>query len=253
MKLRKKEWPKRTKRMAVCTILAVLLFLCAAAVLTVLKKIKINPYLVGKYPIQGVDVSHYQGEIEWEQFREQGIDFAFIKATEGSSFVDERYETNWENARAAGLYVGAYHFFSFDSPASSQAEHFIATVGDLSGTLPPTVDIEYYGNKLQNPPEKEQVVSQLQELLSALEEKYGVKPVIYTTYTVYNKYIRNEFEDYPLWIRNVYYSPGDIGRQWIFWQYSDTGTLLGTSGEEKYVDLNVFYEDQKELEKLLVP
>ena len=172
--------------MTVCAILAVLLLLCAAAVLTVLKIININPYLVGDYPL-------HQGEIEWEQFKERGIDFAFIKATEGSGFVDERYKTNWEDARAAGLYVGAYHFFSFDSPASVQADHFIATVGDMSGALPPTVDIEYYGDKSENPPEKEQVVSQLQELLSALEEEYGVKPIIYTTYTVYNKYIRTEF------------------------------------------------------------
>ncbi len=251
--MRKRECSKKRKCVAVCAILAVFLLLCVAAILIAFKKIKVNSYFADQYPMRGVDVSHYQGEIEWELFREQGISFAFIKATEGSSFVDERYETNWENARAAGLYVGAYHFFSFDSPASAQAEHFIATVGDLSGTLPPTVDIEYYGDKSKNPPEKEQVVSQLQELLSALEEEYGVKPIIYTTYTVYNKYIRDGFEDYPLWIRNVYYPPGDIGRQWTFWQYSDTGTLRGTSGEEKYVDLNVFYEEQKELEKLPVP
>lgn len=93
----------------------------------------------------------------------------------------------------------------------------------------------------------------MRELLYALEKEYGVKPIVYTTYTVYNKYIRGEFEDYPLWIRNVYYPPADIGRQWSFWQYSDTGTLSGTFGEEKYVDLNIFREDWEELEKLLVP
>lgn len=245
--------PKRRRRVIVCVIFAAVLLLCVTAVLIVMKKININRYLVGKYSMRGVDVSHYQGEIDWKHFREQGVDFAFIKATEGSSYVDERYGENWENAKAEGLYVGVYHFFSFDSPAAAQAEHFISVAGDLSGALPPVVDIEYYGDKRANPPEKDRVISRLQELLDALEREYGVKPVIYTTYTVYNKYIRNEFDAYPLWIRNVYYPPVDIGRQWTFWQYSDTGTIGGTSGEEKYVDLNVFREGKEELEKQLVP
>lgn len=244
---------KKGKRVIVSVILAALLLLCVTVVLLLLKKVNINQYLAAGYSVGGVDVSHYQGEIDWRQIREQGIDFAFIKATEGSSYVDERYEENRENAREAGLYIGAYHFFSFDSPAAAQAEHFIATAGDLSGALPPVVDIEYYGDKRKNPPEKAQVVSELQELLDALEKEYGVKPVIYTTYTVYNKYIRKEFQEYPLWIRNVYYPPVDIGREWNFWQYSDTGELKGTKGEEKYVDLNVFRESREELEKLLIP
>lgn len=247
------EHSKRGKRVIICVISAVLLPVCVTAVLLALKKININQYLVAGYPLRGVDVSHYQGEIDWQQIREQGVDFAFIKVTEGSSYVDERYEENRENAREAGLYIGAYHFFSFDSPAASQAEHFIATAGDLSGALPPVVDIEYYGDKRENPPEKAQVVSGLQELLDALETEYGVKPVIYTTYTVYNEYIRNGFQEYPLWIRNVYYPPADIGREWTFWQYSDTGELKGTAGEEKFLDLNVFRKGREELEKLLIP
>ena len=251
--VKQKGHAKKGKRRAARIIFAAVLLLCAAAVLTALKIIHINPYFAAQYPVWGVDVSHYQGEIDWEQFKRQGVQFAFIKATEGSGFVDDRYASNRESAGAAGIYVGAYHFFSFDSPASSQAEHFISTVGDLGGALPPAVDIEYYGDKQDNPPPKEQVVSQLRELLYALEKEYDVKPIVYTTYTIYNKYIRGEFEDYPLWIRNVYYPPADIGRQWSFWQYSDTGTLSGTFGEEKYVDLNVFREDREELEKLLVP
>ncbi len=83
--IEKKKYSKRINNMTICAILAVFLLLCVA-VLIMLKKININPSFVGEYPIRGVDVSHYQGEIEWEQFREQGIDFAFIKATEGSSF-----------------------------------------------------------------------------------------------------------------------------------------------------------------------
>ena len=248
-----KEDSGSMKQKAVRLIFTVLLLLCVLAILTATKRININQYLVGGYSVKGVDVSHYQGEIDWEHFREQGIDFAFIKATEGSSLVDERFEENREGAKAAGLYAGAYHFFSFDSAGAAQAEQYIRTVGDLSGSLPPVVDIEYYGDKRKNPPEKAYVVSRLRELLEALEEEYGVKPIIYTTYTVYNRYIRNAFQEYPLWIRNVYYPPGDIGRQWTFWQYCDTGALGGTAGGEKFVDLNVFRESREDLLKMLVP
>ncbi|MCM1558695.1 MAG: hypothetical protein NC123_04005 [Butyrivibrio sp.] len=248
-----KQHPAKKRRRVVCITLGALLLVCVTAGLILLKKININQYFLAGYPVRGVDVSHYQGEIHWRQMKEQGVDFAFIKATEGSSYVDERYEENRENAQAAGIYVGVYHFFSFDSPPASQAAHFIATAGDMSGLLPPVVDIEYYGDKQHNPPEKAEAVSGLQELLDALEQEYGVKPIIYTTYTVYNKYIRGGFEAYPLWIRNVYYPPVDIGRQWTFWQYSDTGRLQGTGGEEKYVDMNVFRESREELEALLIP
>lgn len=244
---------KRRRCAVYCIMLTALLCICMIVGLVALKKVNINQYLISGYPVRGVDVSHYQGEIDWQQFKEQGIDFAFIKATEGSGYVDGKYRENWENARAAELYIGAYHFFSFDSPPASQAENFISAAGDLNGALPPVVDIEYYGDKRENPPEKQEVVSRLCELLDALETEYGVKPIIYTTYPVYNRYIRNEFQEYPLWIRNVYCPPVDIGRQWTFWQYSDTGELQGTAGEEKYVDLNVFLKDREELEKLLIP
>ncbi len=242
----------KKKKIKICILSAILLLLCATAVLVALKKINLNQYLLASYSLRGVDVSHYQGEIDWKYFREQGIDFAFIKATEGSGYVDEKFAENRKNAEAAGLYVSAYHFFSFDSPASVQAEHYISTVGDLTGALAPAVDIEYYGDKRENKPEKSRVVSQLQELLDILEERYGEKPVIYTTYAVYNRYIRNEFDAYPLWIRNVYYPPLDIGREWDFWQYSDTGAIGGTSGVEKYVDLNVFRGSREELEDLFI-
>lgn len=175
--------------------------------------------------------------------------FAYIKATEGSSYKDKKFRKNWKNAQSASILVGAYHFFSFDSPANTQAEHFIKTVGSLSEKLAPMIDVEYYADKEKNPPDKEWLVSQLQEFLNILEAEYGIKPVIYTTYKVYYKYIKDEFTQYPLWIRNVYYSPFDIDRQWQFWQYSDIGDIEGIKGG---VDLDVFKGTAKELEKFIV-
>lgn len=106
-----KEHSDSMKQKAVRLIFTVLLLLCVLAILTATKRININQYLVGGYSVKGVDVSHYQGEIDWEHFREQGIDFAFIKATEGSSLVDERFEENREGAKAAGLYAGAFRLW----------------------------------------------------------------------------------------------------------------------------------------------
>ncbi len=243
---------KKKKRYALILMLAVL-FAVFSGILLINKIIKINPFFARRYEMRGVDVSHYQGTIDWEKLAEQDLDFAFIKATEGSSYLDECFYDNWRAAGKTELYIGAYHFFSFDSEGRKQAEFFIDTVGNLEGKLPPVIDVEFYGDKAYNPPEKEEVVTQLGEMLSALEEHYQVKPIIYTTYTVYNEYIRGEFQEYPLWIRNVYYPPDVTLRgEWSFWQYMDTAVLAGYAGTEKYIDLNVFRGAKEELEMLLV-
>lgn len=235
--------------MAAAVFLAFAFFLC----LVFLKKIKINSWFANYHDVHGIDISHYQGETDWEKIQGQNLDFAFIKATEGSSHVDECFYDNWKGACQTDLYVGAYHFFSFDSEAESQAQLYIDTVGGLSGKLAPVIDVEYYGNKEKNPPDKEEVAGQLGRLLAILEEHYHMKPVIYTTYKVYHRYIRDEFGDYPLWIRNVYYPPDiDIGKGWTFWQYTDTAVLEGYKGDEKYIDKNVFCGDLEDLKKLIV-
>ena len=225
-------------------------FICGVLILT--NKGVLNLLVSRNYPVQGVDVSHYQGKIDWEKFREQQVVFAFIKATEGSSHTDEYFADNWENAKTAGIVAGAYHFFSFDSPASTQAEHYIETVGDLSGRMLPVVDVEYYGNKKQNLPDVREVQKSLDEMLTILEHHYGYKPMVYTTYSFYQEYIKEMFEDHPLWIRNVYYPPIDIGREWQFWQYSDQGKLEGMSGPEPCIDFNVFVGDFENFEDYVV-
>ena len=224
-----------------------------SVVMTVNKKIKINPVFAGNYELHGVDVSHYQGRIDWSKLAQQNVDFAFIKATEGSSYLDECFFDNWEAAEKTDLYIGAYHFFSFDSEGEKQAEFYIETVGNLSEKLAPAVDVEFYGDKESNPPAKAEVVAELKKMLTALEDYYQVKPVIYSTYTVYNKYIKGEFEEYPLWIRNVYYPPvGNLGNRWTFWQYTDTAVLDGYEGTEKYIDMNAFKGTASELNELVV-
>lgn len=247
--LMKGSWKKRA--IGIVCICALACALIIGLILT--KRLNINILFAQSYSLRGVDVSHYQGDIDWVKIQNQNVDFAFIKATEGSSHVDECFYDNWQAAAETELLVGAYHFFSFDSDAETQAELFINTVGNMSGKITPVIDIEYYGDKSQNPPDKEQVDEQFGKMLDILEEHYHTKPIIYTTYKVYRRYIKGRFNDYPLWIRNVYYPPGpEIEVDWTFWQYTDTAQLDGYNGDEKYIDMNVFYGSMEELEKLIV-
>ncbi len=199
------------------------------------------------YPVRGVDVSAYQGEIDWAALSNEGIQFAFIKATEGSSFVDKRFSYNWEQAHMTNLRVGAYHFFSFDSTGVAQAEHYIGTVPRVDGMLPPVVDLELYGRYRSAPPSKAEAVARLEALLTALEDHYGVRPIIYVTHETYDLYLKDAKGSYDIWIRNVMFYPYlSDRRDWTFWQYSNRGRLDGYKGVETFIDLNVFHGTAEE-------
>ena len=218
------------------------------------KKIFLNNWFVDeKNSTVGVDVSAHQAEIDMNTLKEQNIEFIYIKATEGSTWQDDRFADNWENAKKAGLLSGAYHFFSYDSEGRSQAENFIKTVGpDLKGRLLPVVDVEYYGDKEQNPPEKTEVVKELRIYLKMIEDEYGVKPLIYTRSDIYEKYLKGEFDEYKKWMSSVYTPLGwNYKDDWYIWQYLNRGELAGYTGGEKYIDLNVLNKDKK-IEDLII-
>lgn len=203
-----------------------------------------------QYPVKGVDVSSYQGTIDWQVLAGQGIDFAFIKATEGSSHVDSFFAINYENAKKTNLRIGAYHFFSYDSSGATQAELFIANVAPYDNMLPPVVDVEFYGDKEKNLPDKEATHRELTDLLLKLEEHYGFKPIIYATEKSYRLYIENAFEGYDIWIRNVITSPNlSDDRSWTFWQYTNRDKLEGYSGKEQYIDMNVYNGSKEQFDK----
>ena len=241
---------KRKKYTVIAAGVTVLLCAAAAALVYAVYYgyYHVNGFRAAKYPIHGVDVSHYQGEIEWSVLAAQDIQFAYIKATEGSTHVDECFEGNYREARQTGLKVGVYHFFSFDSSGASQAENFIKTVEAFDGMLPPVVDVEFYGNKETNPPDPKEVCPQLQAYLDAVEKAYDLRPVIYATYESWDLYIDSKFDDYPVWIRDIWNQPRD-SIDWTLWQYTNRGRLKGFSGVEPYVDLNVFMGTAEEWEQ----
>ncbi|WP_243152140.1 GH25 family lysozyme [Pseudoflavonifractor sp. 524-17] len=192
-----------------------------------------------RWQVFGVDVSTYQGAVDWPVLAGQGVDFAFIKATEGSGLQDVRFSENWSGALAAGVRPGAYHFFSYDSPGERQADNFIAAVPLTPGALPPVIDLEFYGKYLQTPPDPALVKSILDPLLARLEDYYGTKPILYATYRSYQLYLTGaEYRDYPLWISSPVVAP--LLHRWTFWQYSHTARLEGYDGRQPLIDLNVF-------------
>lgn len=206
--------------------------------------IQLNQPSAEVYPVRGVDVSHYQGSIDWDALQTQGICFAFIKATEGSSHVDGNFQSNWDNIARTDLRAGAYHFFSFESSGSTQAENFIRTVCAVEHMLPPVVDVEPYGDfkTLNDIPD---AIDEMRVWLRAIEAEYGMKPIIYTSVKFYEEGIGAEFSDYDIWIRSVYRKPSPFIR-WIFWQYADRMRLHGYDGSERFIDMNVFHGSMEE-------
>ncbi len=248
---------QKKKRRRLWPVLILLIALGAVCVhgcrLVRQKKILVNRWFVSAGDVTGVDVSRYQADIDMDLLARQGVQFIYIKATEGSSHEDERFAENWEKAGKADLLRGAYHFFSFDSPGADQARHFIDVVGDLSGSLIPVVDVEYYGNKSADPPEKGTVIRELQSFLDTLEEEYGVRPMIYTNVRIRDAFLLDAFDGYHFWCRSVLFPPFFGGwRSWTVWQYSDRGELDGYSGGERYIDLDVLRRGVA-MEDLTVP
>lgn len=244
----------KSKKYKIIVPLAVI-FMAAAVTLFILiwnGVIILNEGRAGKYPVRGVDVSWYQGDIDWETLAENDIKFVFIKATEGSTYVDDKFSYNFNEAQKTSLAVGAYHFFSYDSGGKTQAENFINTVTPFEGMLPPVIDLEFYGDKGSNPPEREHVDEQLKIMLDMLETYYGQKPIIYATERSYRLYLSGDYEEYDIWIRNVITEPSlSDGREWTFWQYTDREVLDGYIGDEEHIDVNVFNGSLEEFEAYL--
>lgn len=241
--MKKSRWYRRLIPAGIC---AFLIFFSAGVVLW-------NQPPSWKYPVRGVDVSSYQGLIDWDVLASQGIDFAFIKATEGSSFTDPRFVDNIRDAQQTGLRIGAYHFFSYDSGGRTQAANYIAAVERFDRMLPPVVDVEFYGDKERHPPDKAAVRAELQEMLHLLEEHYGLRPILYSTGKAYRLYLADDFAGYDIWIRDILTTPHlPDGRSWTFWQYTDRARLKGYHGKEDHIDVNVFHGSREEFEKYAV-
>ena len=202
------------------------------------------------YQIHGIDVSRYQETINWKEVKDMDVEgikigFAFIKATEGVGNVDNQFRRNWLNAEEQNICKGAYHFFIAGRSGKRQASNFIEIVNLKTGDLPPVIDIEKsFG---VSPTE---IKKEVLEWLTIVQKYYGVKPLIYTNIDFYNKYLQNDFEDYPIWIAH-YLQPikPRIDHKWFFWQHSESGRVNGIKAP---VDFNVFYGDSSDFKQFLI-
>lgn len=191
-------------------------------------------------PVHGVDVSRWQGEIDWAKLRSQGANFAYIKATDGGDHLDPMFRKNWRAAEAAGLKRGAYHFFYWCRTAGEQADWFIRNVPRVEGALPPVIDVEWNGeSRCRKRPSRAKVLEKMQVFMDKLEAHYGQRPIIYTAPDFYADNLKGQFLDYPFWLRSVAAHPSKRypGRKWVFWQYSGSGLSHGVRGK---IDLNAF-------------
>ncbi|MDH5654969.1 MAG: glycoside hydrolase family 25 protein [Spirochaetia bacterium] len=193
-----------------------------------------------EFPVQGIDVSNHQGEIDWKKVKEENIQFAYIKATEGGDFTDKRFQYNWKEAGENGITVGAYHYFTLCRSGKDQAEHFISVVPVNIPSLPPAIDLEFTGN-CSGRPDSYDFNQELNIFFHLVQDHYKRKPVIYTTYEFYDMYDISKYTEL-LWIRDIFSYP-DSDFTWIFWQYSNRERINGILG---YVDGNVFQGTEAE-------
>ena len=199
--------------------------------------------------VKGVDVSEHQGTIDVEALSGAGVEFVYAKSTEGANHVDSQFAATCQQASGSSVALGAYHFFSFDSAGDAQASNFITSAKsawDNSSirSLRPAVDVEWYGDKKQNPPEAEDVRRELRSFVEAVEDACGHKPLIYTGNDIYDRYLRGFFDDCDLWISCRKWPAWVEWPQggWMVWQYSDVGKVAGAANEAGYVDLDVLAE-----------
>ena len=194
------------------------------------------------HPLRGIDVSHHQGVIDWGRVAKSDVAFAILKATEGGDYVDETFARNLAGARAAGLVVGAYHFFTFCRPGAEQAANFLSVVPRNKAMLPPVVDIEFVGNCGARPTVAD-LQRELMAFLTPVEAAFGRPAIIYVVDAAaqYQAAIPNR----PRWVRSLGRPPGN--GDWLLWQYHNAGHVDGIESE---VDLNVLRGGADELKAL---
>ena len=193
-------------------------------------------YLAGRwhpsdssYPFQGIDVSHHQGRIDWVSLPPQGVDFAYIKASEGGDFRDPAFGANWRGARSAGIRRGAYHFFTLCRSGAEQARNFIATVPVEADSLPPAVDLEYFGNCSARI-SREAFHAELAAYISRVEAHYGKPVILYLTREFDEAYEVSRRVERPIWLRSLVFEPDFGARPWRIWQASNFRRLRGIEG-----------------------
>lgn len=175
---------------------------------------------------RGIDVSRYQKSINWTKVKQNNIGFVYIKATEGATHKDARFEKNFAGAKEAGIPVGVYHFFRMTSSPQKQFENFKRVVGSRRMDLIPMIDIE-----TKDGHSKALLQRNLDIFISLIKQHYGVLPMIYSSQVFYNRYLAPKYNRYHLYLgRYNKFPPTIVGKgTYSIWQYTESGKIDGIS------------------------
>lgn len=201
--------------------------------------------------IHGIDISHHQGDIEWEKLSKAKINntpltFIIIKATQGVGYIDGNFRSNFKNAQKYGFIRGAYHYWSNRTTPEKQAEYYINKVHLEKGDLAPILDVEDYPESLSVSDFQNKVL----KWLNIVEDEYGVTPIIYTGFKFKTTYLNSPvFDRYPFWMAHYYVKEVEYKGEWKFWQHTDAGELPGIKG---YVDFDIYNGSYYDLMRLTV-
>lgn len=190
-----------------------------------------------EYPVRGMDISAHNGVVDFRRAAADGIGFVFLKISEGETFRDAAFDDNFRLARQAGLPVGVYHYFRFDSEGWRQAANMLRTLGDRRVDLPLAVDVEEWGNAPTR--STNEVVEQLRSMVDYLHA-WGYRVLLYSNKSGHQRFLRGNFDDGEVWICSFTDPPLPGGDDWHLWQHSHRGRVDGVPGP---TDLNAFRGD----------
>ena len=200
--------------------------------------------------VVGIDVSQYQGKIQWNKVKTiEGafpIAFAFIRATAGKDKMDFHFARNWKESKRNKILRGAYHFYRPNENSFAQAALFIKTVTLQKGDLPPILDIESFP---KNQP-MDSLKAGLRRWLTKVDQHYGIKPIIYTNERYYEDFLKDDFSDFQFWIANYNFFAETMQDDWLFWQFTEKASIAGIEGN---VDVNLYNGTPKMLRYLTKP
>lgn len=189
--------------------------------------------------VLGIDVSHHNGVVNWQQVAKDGYKFVYLKLTEGKSYVDKTTYNNYIGAKNAGLRVGFYHFAHPNNDPIAEVDFFIKKLGDMKADLPHCLDLEESKGL-----SKAKISAFALKWMDYLQKKTGITPILYTGYSFLGNFT-NTMAKYPLWVARYsgsnrvkgFNSPGSstIWRSWAMFQYTDSGKVSGIKGN---VDIN---------------
>ena len=201
----------------------------------------------GKSTVSGVDVSYYQGTIDWAAVKKAGRAFAITRVSDGTGFLDPKFATNWKAIKSNGLIRGTYQFFHPGQDPIAQADFMLAQLkangGLLAEDLPPVMDMEVTDGASPST-----IQANMKKWLTYVESKTGRKPIIYTA-AFMSSNVGTGFTAYPLWVANYGTTCPTMPSnwtKWVMWQSGSTGQVAGISGNVDVDEFNGTLQDLKD-------